>query len=56
MFHLGLDIGGTKIEAVLLDSHGEIQLREHRPTRKESYQSIMDNLLFFINEIKNKTK
>ncbi len=36
MFHLGLDIGGTKIEAVLLDSHGEIQLRERRPTRKES--------------------
>ncbi|HDL8286074.1 TPA: ROK family protein [Yersinia enterocolitica] len=55
MFHLGLDIGGTKIEAVLLDSHGEIQLRERRPTRKESYQSFMDNLLFFINEIKNKT-
>ncbi|EKN5090020.1 TPA: ROK family protein [Yersinia enterocolitica] len=55
MFHLGLDIGGTKIEAVLLDSHGEIQLRERRPTRKESYQSFIDNLIFFINEIKNKT-
>lgn len=52
MFHLGLDIGGTKMEAVLLDNSGTIHLRERRPTYKESYQGFMDNLVALICDIK----
>lgn len=34
---LGLDIGGTKIEAVVIDKTGEIIYRERRATPKQSY-------------------
>ncbi|WP_145543930.1 ROK family protein [Yersinia frederiksenii] len=56
MFHLGLDIGGTKIEAVLLDAKGKVHLRERRPTYKESYQVFLDNLLAMIDDIKKVAK
>ncbi|MGO4742492.1 ROK family protein [Serratia quinivorans] len=56
MLHLGLDIGGTKIEAVLLDAEGRVHLRERRPTYKESYQGFLDNLLVMINDIRNAEK
>ncbi len=34
---LGLDIGGTKIEAVVIDNTGEIVYRERCATPKQSY-------------------
>ena len=34
---LGLDIGGTKIEAVVIDNAGEIVFRERCATPKLSY-------------------
>lgn len=34
---LGLDIGGTKIEAVVIDNAGEIVYRERCATPKQSY-------------------
>lgn len=52
MFHLGLDIGGTKMEAVLLDSSGHLHHRERRPTYKENYQGFLDNLISMIGDIK----
>lgn len=52
MLHLGLDIGGTKMEAVLLDKSGTLHLRERRPTYKENYQGFMDNLVALIVDIK----
>ncbi|MFS2225098.1 ROK family protein [Pantoea sp. B65] len=51
MFHLGLDIGGTKMAAVLLDASGAVHLRERRPTYKESYQGFMDTLVSMIDDI-----
>ncbi|MGQ7196821.1 transcriptional regulator, partial [Escherichia sp. HC-TM1] len=32
MHHLGLDIGGTKMEAVLLSPQGDCLWRQRRPT------------------------
>ncbi|WP_064546746.1 ROK family protein [Buttiauxella ferragutiae] len=43
---LGLDIGGTKIEAVVLNTQGEVMYRERCATAKESYQD------FFLNVVK----
>lgn len=48
MLHLGLDIGGTKMEAVLLNAAGECVYRQRRPTHKESYQAFMQQLLGLI--------
>lgn len=56
MFHLGLDIGGTKMEAVLLDANGAIVLRERRPTYKASYQGFLKNLTALINDIRAATQ
>ncbi len=52
MLHLGLDIGGTKMEAVLLDDAGRVRLRERRPTNKASYQEFIDNLVSMIDGIR----
>ncbi|MFO5742198.1 ROK family protein, partial [Klebsiella pneumoniae] len=48
MLHLGIDIGGTKMEAVLLDPAGECVQRLRRPTHKESYDAFMRQLLTLI--------
>lgn len=40
----GLDLGGTKMEAVLLDVTGEIVWRERRPTPAEDYQAIIETI------------
>ena len=40
----GLDLGGTKMEAVLLDDTDEIVWRERRPTPAEDYQAIIETI------------
>lgn len=52
MFHLGLDIGGTKMEALLLDATGDVILRDRRPTHKESYEGFLNNLTEMIDNIR----
>lgn len=52
MYSLGLDIGGTKIAAVIMDKTGREQGRYRRDTVKNSYRDFLDNLLSFIEEIK----
>jgi len=56
MYHLGLDIGGTKMEAVLLDATGTVVLRERRPTYKDHYRGFLDNLTEMINGIRSATQ
>ena len=51
MLHLGLDIGGTKMEAVLLNAAGECVYRQRRPTHKESYDAFMQLLLGLIESV-----
>ncbi|MEE2876240.1 MAG: ROK family protein [Candidatus Neomarinimicrobiota bacterium] len=47
MQRVGIDIGGTKIEAVVLDNVGKVLLRERVPTERENgYDHIMNQLSF----------
>ena len=39
---IGIDLGGTKIEGVLLDSAGNVKRRERLPTPQEDYPGILD--------------
>lgn len=40
----GLDLGGTKMEAILMEDGGEIIWRERRPTPAEDYNAILDTI------------
>ena len=40
----GLDLGGTKMEAILIDGDGAIVWRKRRPTPAEDYQTIIDTI------------
>jgi fructokinase len=42
MNRVGVDLGGTKIEAVVLDADGEISLRRRVPTPKNDYSATLD--------------
>lgn len=39
---IGIDLGGTKIEAILLGENGEIRARERIPTPKDDYEAILN--------------
>ena len=39
---LGIDLGGTKTEAVLMDAQGEVQRRRRVPTPSHSYTAILE--------------
>lgn len=42
---IGIDLGGTKTEGVVLDERGEILLRDRRPTPQErGYEAIVDGI------------
>lgn len=45
MFRLGIDLGGTKIEGIVLDENGKECFRKRTPTEQEKgYPRIMDNI------------
>ncbi len=45
MYRLGIDLGGTKIEGVVLDDRHETCFRERIPTEQENgYEHILDNI------------
>ena len=46
----GLDLGGTKMEAVLLDDTDEIVWRERRPTPAEDYQAIIETMAALVEQ------
>jgi fructokinase len=56
MLHLGLDIGGTKMEAVLLDQNGTVRFRERRPTYKADYAGFLHHLVGMVEYIKTEQK
>jgi fructokinase len=39
---IGIDLGGTKIECVVLDHRGEICFRERRPTPRDDYDGTLE--------------
>ncbi|WP_437615943.1 ROK family protein [Erwinia sp. V71] len=52
MLNLGLDIGGTKMAAVVMNAEGKEFGRYRTQTAKESYAAFIDGLARFICEIK----
>ncbi len=46
--HIGIDLGGTKIEIIALDPHGKTLLRERRPTPAHDYRAILDTIAALI--------
>ena len=46
----GLDLGGTKMEAVLLNKAGEIVWRQRRPTPSENYEAIIETIAELVGE------
>ena len=39
---IGIDLGGTKIEAIALDDNGKTLLRRRVPTPADGYRAILD--------------
>ena len=45
-YRLGIDLGGTKIEAILIDEHFQVIKRERVPTnREEGYEAILSRIV-----------
>ncbi|MEE8343100.1 MAG: ROK family protein [Gammaproteobacteria bacterium] len=41
---IGIDLGGTKIEAIAMDARGQIVLRQRAPTPSDDYQGILGTI------------
>ena len=45
MLRIGIDLGGTKTEGIVMDANGQILIRERRPTPQvEGYDTILANI------------
>jgi fructokinase len=42
---IGIDLGGTKIEAIVLDDAGAVPFRERRPTPRDDYAATVDAIV-----------
>jgi len=56
MYKLGVDLGGTKIEAILLDENLDIITRKRIPTPQNDYQQILDSITKLVLEISENIK
>ena len=48
---IGIDLGGTKIEAVLMDAAGEVVLRERRSAPQQEYEATLNSLCRLVDEL-----
>ena len=48
---IGIDLGGTKIEAIALDDNGKECFRKRISSPQGSYQNTLDALINLINEV-----
>ena len=54
MHRIGIDLGGTKIEGIVLDPHGKEVFRKRIPTEKEKgYEHILDNIVGLYRDLSN---
>lgn len=53
---IGIDLGGTKIEALAIDNEGRELCRFRRPTPKESYNAILDAIVGLVQDVEGQTK
>jgi len=49
-FRLGIDLGGTKIEAVLLDSAGQVVFKQRVATPVDEYRAILSSIQQLLNQ------
>lgn len=55
MLRLGIDLGGTKTEGIVMDSAGAILARERRPTpQQQSYPAILQTLHDLVSDLEAK--
>lgn len=55
MLRIGIDLGGTKTEGVVMDGAGNIFYRERRPTpQAEGYDAILDNIHALVGDLERK--
>lgn len=48
---IGIDLGGTKIESILLDDEGQEMARRRRPTPKDDYRAIVQTIIEMVQEL-----
>ena len=48
---LGIDLGGTKMEGVLLDKSGSVILRRRTPTPQKDYRAILNSIAKLVEEL-----
>ena len=52
MNRLGIDLGGTKIEGILISETGDILARKRIPTRQqEGYKAILERIISLVREL-----
>jgi len=51
LYKLGVDLGGTKIESILLDETQNVIQRKRIPTPQNDYQKILDSILSLVREL-----
>ncbi len=55
MLRIGIDLGGTKTEAIVMDDNGQILLRERRATpQADGYQAILANIRDLVLELERR--
>ena len=53
-FRLGIDLGGTKIEAVIIDEQFQVVKRKRVPTnREEGYEAIIETIISLSKSMKS---
>ena len=52
---IGIDLGGTKIEGVALDSNGRVIARQRVPTPKNEYQGTVDAIVGVVRHLESQT-
>lgn len=53
MFRIGVDLGGTKIEAIALDAQGREQLRRRVPTPQGDYPATVASIVALVDELEH---
>src|SRR5574338_844358 len=53
---IGIDLGGTKIEGVLINEKMETIKRKRLPTPKNDYSQILETIILLINDLKDKNE
>ena len=56
MLRIGIDLGGTKTEGIVMDEAGKILFRERRPTpQADGYDAILKNIHSIVGDLENKS-